>query len=504
MRRFVPAVAAALIAALPASVAVSAEYTVPYDFPTIQSAIDGCAPGDEIIVIQGTFNEVLDFRGKALTLRSIIGPEATTISGAGLEGSVLACVSGEGPDTIIEGFTIADGRGRFENMRRGGGGMYNRQSSPTVRDCIFLNNTIYAYEFDVSGSGGGMYNESSHPIVERCTFEGNRLLGCSGWLNGGAGMYNEASSPTLIDCVFRNNDGNNGGGVMNISNSHPTLANCVFEANVATFSGGGLNNTDGSSAEIVNSTFHSNHAYHGAALYAHGSTVDMVNCTVANNTAQWRAGGLYTLYHGSASTVSNCVFYGNVLYWPDMPPGTEDVPGDDEKELANFGGPAPVVQASIVDGGWAGAGVIDADPLFANATGGDFRLGAGSPAIDSGDGAALPLDDMDLDDDGNMGERLPIDLDHAARIAGATVDMGAFEAPGDGPSTCPADISGPAGPGIGDGAVNALDMLLLIAQWGQPNCGGCEGDITGATGQPDGVVDALDLLVVFAGWGMCD
>ena len=105
MRRCTLAIAAAVM--LPTLPSLGAEYMVPYDFPTIQSAIDGCAPGDEIVVIQGTFNEALDFRGKALTLRSLLGPEATTISGAGLESSVLSCVSGEGPDTIIEGFTIS-------------------------------------------------------------------------------------------------------------------------------------------------------------------------------------------------------------------------------------------------------------------------------------------------------------------------------------------------------------------------------------------------------------
>ena len=47
-------------------------------------------------------------------------------------------------------------------------------------------------------------------------------------------------------------------------------------------------------------------------------------------------------------------------------------------------------------------GNIDADPLFADAAGGDYSLLAGSPCIDSGDNALLPPDVADLDGDGTV------------------------------------------------------------------------------------------------------
>ena len=54
---------------------------------------------------------------------------------------------------------------------------------------------------------------------------------------------------------------------------------------------------------------------------------------------------------------------------------------------------------------------------------------------------------------------------------------------------CPADVTG-------DGVVDVLDLLAVLAAWGSAGGGG--EDITG-----DGVVDVLDLLEVLAAWGPC-
>jgi hypothetical protein len=91
-------------------------------------------PGDEILVASGSYAETIDFKGKAIALRSSGGSELTVIGGSGLNQSVVRCGSGEGPDTVLQGFTIAGGSSVF------GGDMRNGGSSPTVLDCVFKGN----------------------------------------------------------------------------------------------------------------------------------------------------------------------------------------------------------------------------------------------------------------------------------------------------------------------------------------------------------------------------
>ena len=105
--------------------ASAAIINVPGDFPTIQGAINAAAvSGDEIIVAPGTYPEAINFLGKAINLHSASGdPSNTIIDGTGKNNSVVLCISGEGPGTILEGFTITGGVGHPVGRR--GGGMYN-------------------------------------------------------------------------------------------------------------------------------------------------------------------------------------------------------------------------------------------------------------------------------------------------------------------------------------------------------------------------------------------
>ncbi|WP_028057431.1 choice-of-anchor Q domain-containing protein [Candidatus Solirubrobacter pratensis] len=85
-----------------------------------------------------------------------------------------------------------------------------------------------------------------------------------------------------------------------------------------------------------------------------------------------------------------------------------------------------------------GAGNVDADPAFASAAGGDYRLTASSPAIDAGDPAGL------------LGNEPGVDLAGLPRIvlgnAGCAVrsDMGAFEFQATGLCTSPPPPAPPA------------------------------------------------------------
>ena len=89
---------------------------------TIQAAIgpvgSGAGNGDEIIVAPGSYNECINFNGKAITLRSSDGADVTTIDGTGLSCSLVKCENGEGSDTVLEGFTITGGGGDWKSRWR--------------------------------------------------------------------------------------------------------------------------------------------------------------------------------------------------------------------------------------------------------------------------------------------------------------------------------------------------------------------------------------------------
>ena len=71
--------------------------------------------------------------------------------------------------------------------------------------------------------------------------------------------------------------------------------------------------------------------------------------------------------------------------------------------------------------------LVPADPRFVSAEDRDYRLDAGSPAVDIGLTAFLPADAFDLDRDGDVDELLPVDLAGGERVQGSAVDLGPYE-----------------------------------------------------------------------------
>jgi len=117
-------------------------------------------------VAPGTYPEIIDLLGKAVTVRSSGGAQETTIDGQG-NGSVVTCAGGEGPGTVLEGFTITGGTGSDPGTGElCGGGMYVAGgSSATVTGCTFTGNTAEL--------GGGLYNLGFAPVVADSVFCGN-------------------------------------------------------------------------------------------------------------------------------------------------------------------------------------------------------------------------------------------------------------------------------------------------------------------------------------------
>ena len=347
-------------------------------------------------------------------------------------------------EAVLDGFVVtlgyADGGG--EDGR--GGGMYNKQQSPIVRNCTFSRN-------HAAGWGGGMYCSSAYPAVQRCIFLGNTAGGYGG------GMSASGASPTVADCVFSGNTaGKWGGGIFNYNNA-PVVRNGVFSGNTATEYGGGMCNY-GSSPAVTNCTFFGNTAttYYGGALANIGNANSVLtNCILWGNSGNSGVGN-QAFNESSTATYSYCVFEGGVLDYPGSSLWYGNGAwGDPDYAPADAGG-------NITD-----------DPLFRNAgnqagADGVFRtfddgllLSDGSPCMDAGDGNAAPETDIlgnsrvDSSNAFNTGTGAP---DY--------VDMGAYEG-GTGPEApvvsgdTPTDDSTPTWTWVSGGGGNGTYRYKL-------------------------------------------
>lgn len=218
------------------------------DYTLIQDAIDAAVDGDVVQLCDGEFatphGELVDLRGKAITLRSASGdPTACRVLDA------LLCATGEGSTTVVRGITVSrpptDAPGAlwcehasptFEDVRVEGsvtgafGGVYLYRSDAVFRRCAIVGNA--AWRQDV-GDGGGVVVGSGSPAFEECVIAGNRAM-----LNWGGVLCSGVGAPTFVRCsIVGNSAGGEGGGLVVTAGTHVTLDHCVLWGNCAGASG---------------------------------------------------------------------------------------------------------------------------------------------------------------------------------------------------------------------------------------------------------------------------
>lgn len=170
--------------------AIASVIHVPADQPTIQQGIDAANSGDIVAVAAGTYFDLLDFHGKAITLRSESGQAHTIIDGSNL-GAVITFQGREGRDSKVIGFSIEHGSASF------GAGITLLGASPTIMRNIFRNNAQGA-----GGFGAGIGGNGSSPVIENNIFVGNT---CDTQFLSGVASFVNSSSPLIIDNIFSSN-----------------------------------------------------------------------------------------------------------------------------------------------------------------------------------------------------------------------------------------------------------------------------------------------------------
>jgi len=230
-------------------------------------SLPGCGTIDEIWVAEGTYvpldlggtipadprsNSFVMLDGIGIyggfdgseTMRSQRDPSAneTILSGQDFTYHVLTNDNNNLDETaILDGFTITGGNADGSSLDdRLGGGMYNRNSSPTINGCRFENNS--------ATFGGGILNRGSDARITNCFFITNTAA-------TGGGIFNwQDTTSEIINCVFSQNMASkDGGAIMNNSSAAPEIINSSFGGNLAGRRGGGIFTAKSSTNNVVNS-----------------------------------------------------------------------------------------------------------------------------------------------------------------------------------------------------------------------------------------------------------
>jgi len=352
----------------------SANSTPPYTSwataaTNIQDAVDAAVAGDQILVTNGVYqtgSQTVPGPFGPITNRVVVGKPVTLQSVNGPAATqIVGATNSMRCVYLATGATIV-GFTLTNGAANSGGGVWCGSASTVVSNCIIVGNSA-------SHNGGGACGGT----LIHCTLAGN-VANIPGYgtndMGGGGAVF-----CALVNCTLTSNSvtgGPPGGGAYEC-----TLSNCSVIGNSGDSDGGGV-----ASSALKNCLLFGNLARFGGG--AAGNTLD--NCTIVGNSASISAGGV------SGGTLNNCIVYYNTA------PSDPDHSSGGTYNYSCTTAPLPL----------NGVGSIANAPLFVDAANGDFRLQSNSPCINSGRNAYAPAGP---------------DLDGNPRIAGGTVDIGAYE-----------------------------------------------------------------------------
>lgn len=397
---------------------------VPQEYNSITQALLASNSGDIILVSPGTYNDNIIWPANAagVELRSTDGASSTIIDGSSLSRVIHISDANIGASTIIDGFTIQNGRLDVPNSRAAGimidgasptlrnliiqdndssgefisgAGLHIFESESRVENCIIKNNSISSTNWAL---GAGVYLKDSNVIFDNCTIE-NNTNSCDKWSFGG-GICIDESDVVLTRCTIAQNstDGiwSDGAGiyVLGFPNGAPNkvqILGCTITGNTpldSSSNGSALYAYNPLEVNLVNTLIHNN-GESSSTLYFEGLTANLYNVTMADNQS-----GI--LCREAVLDIKNSIFWENNTF----------------VTITNWGAESTVnVNHSLVQGGYAGENNISSDPLFIHES--SYALSEESPCLNAGS------IDIDYNTD-ILGNNRPAP-------AGSNPDMGAYE-----------------------------------------------------------------------------
>ena len=379
---------------------------VPGDQPTIQAGINVSSNTDTVLVQPGTYIENINYVARLITVGSLFLTTQDTayISSTFIDGnfndSVIQFTFNEDSTAVLCGFTITNGNAvngggiycdgsspSLENITISGnnavlgGGIYcDMDSNPSIQNVTILSN--------IADTGGGIYCNNSNPNLEYVNITGNYASG----LDGG-GIYCYYSNPSLENVTISDNVSEYGGGLYCYQSS-PNLVNVTITGHATGF-GGGIYCYMDSSPNLHSVTISNNAAGHGGGIYCDQGSSPSLEYVILSDNGSTKGGGIYC-YESCYPSLDNVTISGNFasqygggiycefsnanlinsILWNNSP---QEIYGSASATYSD------------IEGGWAGEGNIDSDPLFADPANGNYHLTEDSPCIDAGDPSS-PLD----------------------------------------------------------------------------------------------------------------
>ena len=393
---------------------------VPADQPTIQSGIDAAKNGDTVFVSPGTYNENIDFKGKAITVTSgatSYAAATTTIIQPATVGPVVRLATSEPSTTVLNGFTIQGAHSDY-TFAQDIAGIVISGSSPLIANNIIQQNIACGVLVDAGGSptiqGNHIWQNrfptaNDEPSLANCGPSNGFVAGV------GLAVFNGGSVTIQSNLVEENSDAYpdgqapaNNAGVSILNSINIFVLDNVLRNNYT------FTNVAGRSLEIGyqtpnRTTVVLQNLTDGLQISGPDAIIQVpyTKLAIINNTIN----GAFYLYpdYIAGSTIENNIVYdpyqGNYsleCLSPISPSHPVKISYNDFFSVSNLPSGCPLDSTDL-----------QADPLFLNPTAGDYHTQRTSPVVAAGDINAPDIQ--------------PEDLDHKNRTVCGTIDMGVYE-----------------------------------------------------------------------------